>query len=409
MSPKSTIVLVLAAVAWCGQAAGKGYVTDGTCGGFPKVALQTLPGLCVGLVAQHLGFARGVVEVGSDVYVLDMGGWRRGRGRLLRLKHDGHDAPESLLAGLDEPSGLAAAPGGALYVGLLGRLVRVKLSEPAPVVEDVVTDLPSTGRHPLSAFAVAQDGSLYLNVGSGTDHCENADGTAPDPKAPCRELVGNHPRASIVRAIPGRTIVPWQATQVIATGLRNSMGLVVMPSGAVLAAINARDAINLADPSLPDASLPHDTFDVIQTGGVIQTGAEYGWPYCFDNNRPSPEYAQHDCSSVQKPALLLPPHAAPLGLLLYRGASLPQLSGRIVMSYHGYRAAGHRIMTLAVDAQGRPTGMPVPLVWGWEGKSGLVPTGSPVAVAEMTDGSVLFSEDHNGTLLRLARDDSAAR
>jgi glucose/arabinose dehydrogenase len=270
MSFTGRTLFALAAAVWCGTAAAKGYQTDGSCGGFPKVALQTPPGLCVGLVASHLGFARGVAEVGHEVYVLDMGGWRKGRGRLLRLGHDGHDAPEELLTGLDEPNGLAAGPGGSLYVGLLGRVVRITPSKPKPAVEDVVTDLPSTGRHPLSAFAVAPNGALFVNIGSGTDHCENNDGTAPDPKALCRELIGDRPRASIVRVAPGKASVPWRATEVIATGLRNSMGLVVMPRGTLVAAVNARDWINRADASLSGAALPHDTFD------VVRPGADYG-------------------------------------------------------------------------------------------------------------------------------------
>jgi glucose/arabinose dehydrogenase len=66
-------------------------------------------------------------------------------------------------------------------------------------------------------------------------------------------------------------------------------------------------------------------------------------------------------------------------------------------------------MTLAVDPEGRPTGSPMPLVWGWDGKTGLTPPGAPVAVAEMTDGTVLVTEDHNGTLLRLASEDHPSR
>ena len=42
-----------------------------------------MPGSCVGLVAAHLGFVRGVAVRGHDVYVVDMGGWVPGKGRLL--------------------------------------------------------------------------------------------------------------------------------------------------------------------------------------------------------------------------------------------------------------------------------------------------------------------------------------
>ena len=187
--------------------------------------------------------------------------------------------------------------------------------------------------------------------------------------------------------------MPFGKAQLVASGLRNSMGLAVMPDGALVAAVNARDAINRADPSLSDALLPHDTLD------VIKPGADYGWPYCFDNGRPSPEYRAHDCKATLPPTLLLPPHAAPLGLIVYHGTKLPALDGHLIMPYHGYRAGGHRIMSLALQ----PLGTPEMLVGGWDaGAQG--PMGSPVSVAEMADGGVLITEDHNGTLLRLSHE-----
>jgi glucose/arabinose dehydrogenase len=392
------VALVAAATAgWFGGAHAAGYQTSGTCAGFPGVALQTPADLCVGLVAKGLGFARGVAVKGDTIYVLDMGGWRKGRGRLLRIRQGGYAAPEVLISGLDEPNGLAVAADGTLYAGLLGRVVRVVTPDATPRLEDVLTGLPATGRHPLSALAAAPDGSLYVNVGSATDHCEGQEGEPPDPKAPCPERATTPARAGIVRFTPGATPIVWAQAQPVASGLRNSMGLAVMPNGALLAAVNARDAINAADPSLSDDTLPHDTFD------VIAQGADYGWPYCFDDNRPSPEYRQFDCGPMHKPDLLLPAHAAPLGLLVYRGDAIAALTGQVVLPYHGYRAEGHRLMRLAVGADGRPTGTPEPLIWGWDGRGGKTPLGSPVGVAEMADGSVLVTEDHNGTLLRLAR------
>ena len=104
---------------------------------------------------------------------------------------------------------------------------------PKPAIQDIVTGLPMTGRHPLSALAVAPDGALYVNVGSATDHCEKADGSAPDPQIPCPETARNPPRASIVRAVPGPAPVAWSSTKVVAVGLRNSLGLAVMPGGTL--------------------------------------------------------------------------------------------------------------------------------------------------------------------------------
>jgi glucose/arabinose dehydrogenase len=106
---------------------------------------------------------------------------------------------------------------------------------------------------------------------------------------------------------------------------------------------------------------------------------------------------------MRAPDLLLPPHAAPLGLLYYAGNKLPGLTGRLIIPLHGYRDGGHRIASLAIDADGRPKGQLADLVWGWDKTPGSHPQGAPVAAAAMRDGSILITEDLNGTLLRLSR------
>lgn len=384
------------------QAAGS-YRTSGDCDGFPKVSLRTPDGLCVGLVAAGLRFARGVAVIGDDVYVADMGSWEKGRGRLLRLPEGGRGAPQVLLSKLDRPNGLVATPDGRLLLGLAGRIVSVDpKADPPATPTDVVTNLPNDGRHPLAALALAPDGTIFVNVGSATDHCERADDSAPDPAKPCPETEATPPRGSVLRvaadALPAdaRTVAPF------ARGLRNSMALAVLPNGTPLALVNARDAIDQADPSLSDEALPHDFYT------VLKDGTDYGWPTCYDDRKPSPEYPHFDCSKVEVPALLLPAHAAPLGMLVYRGSALPGLDGRVLMTWHGYRDTGHRVMTLAIDDQGVPQGKPQPLISGWDAAKGIRPQGAPVGLAEMADGSVLISEDHNGTLLRLARAQPAA-
>jgi glucose/arabinose dehydrogenase len=399
-------VLWWAIEVWCGlslaapaaAAPAPLYQTAGDCDGYPRLTLQTPPGLCVGLVASGLGFARGVAAQGNAIYVADMGGWHANHGRILRLDRRDPHKLTVLLRGLNEPNGLVPGPDGNLYVGLSGKLIRFdpRAADPAASIREVLTGLPTRGRHPLAAMAFAADGSLYVNVGSATDHCEGAGGGAPDPAQPCPELQETPPRAAILHFRPGGAPVDAHTLRPYATGLRNSMALAMLPNGRLLTADNARDYINRVDPSLSDEELPHEPLDLVEEGG------DYGWPYCYDDRRPSPEYPKADCAAKHRPDLLLPAHAAPLGMLLLRPDSLPGLGGQLLIGYHGYRAKGHRLVSLALDGQGLPRGEPQDLVWGWDYADGQHPQGSPLGLWQMDDGSVLISEDHNGSLLRLA-------
>jgi len=372
------------------------YRNSGDCDGFPRVAVSTPAGLCLGLVASGLGFARGVAVMGQDIYVADMGGWEPGRGRLLRLREGGRAPVEVLLERLDRPNTVLATEDGQLLIGALGRIFAWNPADAAAPLHDIVTGLPSDGRHPLTAFVRAADGTLYVNIGSRSDHCEGDDGRPPQADAACPERQLMPPRGAILRIPPATAPVDASAGAVHAAGLRNAMALTVLQTGELLAATNARDAIGAADPTLSDVRLPHESLL------RVQAGADYGWPYCYDRRRASPEYPRYDCSAMALPELLLPAHAAPLGLIEYRGAALPELAGKLLVSYHGYRANGHRIAMIALR-DGRPFGKPATLVSGWDYAPGVRPRGTPVALAQLPDGSVLISEDHNGSLLRLAR------
>jgi glucose/arabinose dehydrogenase len=378
--------------------ASEPYRVAGDCAGFPKTALLSVPCTCVGLVAQGLGFPRGVAVQGANVYVVDMGGWTHHRGRLLLLGASGHDKPVALLTGLDEPSALKFGPDGNLYIGQLGEIDRVNLAANPVSLTPVLLGLPATGRHPLTAFAFGPQNALFVNIGSATDHCEGPADSAPDTAAPCPETTQTPPRASVIEAriAPG-IVTRAAAAKIIATGLRNSEGLMVLPNGEVVAAVNGRDYIGLADPNLNDEQEPADTLD------VLHQGADFGWPYCFDANRPDPAYPAYDCAAKTAPTILLPAHAAVLDLLLYQGSAIPALAHTLLLPYHGYRKNGHRIMAMPLDSTGGLSDKFQPIVWGWDFHDGINPQGNPVGLAELPDGSILMTEDHNGTLLRLAK------
>ena len=80
---KSFLTALVALIAAPVTAKGT-YVTVGKCDGLPRVQLTTPRGVCVGLVAEHLGFPRGLALIGRDVYVADLASRTPGRGRILR-------------------------------------------------------------------------------------------------------------------------------------------------------------------------------------------------------------------------------------------------------------------------------------------------------------------------------------
>jgi glucose/arabinose dehydrogenase len=179
-----------------------------------------------------------------------------------------------------------------------------------------------------------------------------------------------------------------------------------------------------------DATTPFEEINVIKAGG------HYGWPYCYDFDKATPAWvraAPMDCAGPAhtRPVALLPPHAAPLSALYYDGAMFPELKGKLLMSWHGWRATGARVVAFDVDAAGVPVatlraGYPVyvtgsrtakrvryplgpaaephVLTPGWGLIPGLRPHGMPVGLSVAPDGSIWIAEDKNGTIVRLARD-----
>lgn len=374
------------------------------CGGFPQLEVATPPGFCAAVIADGFKFPRGIQPLpNGDIVVVDMRNWEPNRGSIWLLKPAaGKYERLRLLGGLDRPNGITLGPDGLLYVGLVHRIIRFDPRKPE-VVEDViggqsgVAPLPGLGRHLLTTMRFDAQGDLYVNVGSASDHCEDEKGNAPLPSQRCAEAEG--PQAlGVIRKYkmrwPQGTVVSWEN---YASGLRNSMALALHPvSGALWQADNGRDAIQAAMPKLAnDNELPHDELN------LVRRGANYGWPYCYDDNRTSPEYPSAVCSKYEAPARLLPAHAAPLGMTFYTAARYPALyKNSLIIGFHGYREHGHRLVALLPDNKGQPLGKMVELIgdWGHKDKQSM---GAPVDIKQGPDGNVYLVEDRTGRVVRL--------
>jgi glucose/arabinose dehydrogenase len=324
---------------------------------------------------------------------------------------------------LQLPHTLAWGPDNWIYASEMGRIFRFdpKAANPAATAETVVSNLPDNrlhaNRHPIASFIFDQDGALLVNVGAPSDQCTGKDGKAQ--AATCPESEGGDQAASLRRyamEAPGKYSAKFE---VYARGLRNSIALARHPSGTIVQGENSYDF---------DLRLsPYEELN------IIERGRNYGWPYCFDNDATSPAWKGTavakctDKTTFAAPALLLPPHASPLALAWYHGDLFPALEGKLLVTWHGFRSVGGRIVAFDVDAKGVPKPAPHASFPTWDGPSipypagnsanatilttqwnkvvGTRPQGSPVGLAIANDGTIWTTDDRAGLVIRIAADE----
>jgi len=402
------------------------YAVSGECGGRPATTVRMAPDLCLGLVWQGAGadgprMPRGLMQLADgDWLVTDLGGWEAGKGAIWRLSFATNGAARwrRLAGGLSMPHTVARGPDGRVYVSEMNRILTLdpEAADPAGSVRTVIGDLPDNrlhdNRHPLSSFVFDGNDDLLVNVGAPSDRCLDAAGK---PRTDARGACVEEAATAQVRRHAYLGNGRWaEESTVFASGLRNSIALVRHPSGTVLQAENSVD--------LTTSEHPFDEVNVLRQGG------HYGWPYCVDLQTPLPGWParQARCGEREQPVALLPPHAAPLDMIYYEGAMFPELRGRLLMTWHGFRRTAGRITAVETneagvpltDTGGRyaiyprgslayPAGAPSVkgkvLTPGWDRVAGRQPRGSPVVIAVAADGSIWVTDDRSRAILRIAR------
>jgi hypothetical protein len=436
---------------------------DRSCDGYPKLAVQTLPGTCLGMVlpraravdpSNDRSFVkpRRILQIPGtgNFLVVDMGGWSSNNGRLFLTYPDssGQYQLKLLKFPLDNPHALTLGPDGYYYIGEKTQISRFHLQDINVIDWQIVIGKlakPEGYMHPLSQFVFdPRNGDLYINSGTPSDHCFVQE-TGTYKSCPESDSLGD---GSILR-IPAAKLknLPADGVQFYeyaATGLRNSMAMAISSAGFLVQGENSRD--------FPELAEPYEEINVVDLDG--QRGNNYGWPYCYNFHAVPPEWiskkAPIDCSDTvtkslgeyQAPHALMPPHVSPLHMDYYNGAMFSDLlKGKLLVTWHGYQPTGHRLVAYDVDAQGRPmteapganakysfdqaSGCAVKknfsprggmdrhapyteVISQWNLVKGLRPKGAPVSFTEADDGSLWIIEDlENRDIVRLAKSSSA--
>ena len=329
---------------------------------------------------------------------------------------DGAGQPQSVevfAKDLVEPFGIAFWPPGPnpkfVYVGNTSSIVRFPyqvgdLHARGPA-ETIVPSIPGGGHltgggHWTRDVVFSPDGAkMFVSVGSLSNDMENF-GRIPLPEwiqyakihgMGMGALFGNEEhRANVLEFNPDGS-----AMRVFADGLRNCVGMAINPtSGDLYCSTNERDGLG--------DNLPPDYITHVQDGGF------YGWPWYYIGDHEDPRHQGERPDLAGKaltPDVLLQAHSASLEMTFYEGNQFPaEYRGDAFAAEHGSwnraRRTGYKVIRVIMH-EGKPTGEYEDFMTGFVTPSGDV-WGRPVGVAVAHDGSLLVTEDGNGTMWRIS-------
>jgi len=377
----------------------------------PADAKLSVPsGFTVKLLANNLKQPRLIrVAPNGDIFIAESGA---GQIRVLRLSDAGDEviANEIFASGLRLPFGIAFYPNGDdprwVYVANTDSVVRFRYrngdlrADGKPEV--IVPSLPRGGHWTRDIAFSLDDTKMFVSVGSASNDAESI--IAFNLASPRQLLAFIRQKISDVLVgsadeIERADVLVFnpkgEGRRIYASGIRNCVGMAVNPTtGDLWCSTNERDGLG--------DDLPPDYLTRVREGGF------YGWPWYYIGGHEDPLHvgARPDLKNdVIVPDILIQPHSASLQMMFYSGAQFPaEYNGNIFAAQHGSwnraKRTGYKIIR-AIVKDGVASGEYEDFVTGFIIDDERV-WGRPVGIAQAKDGSLLFSDDANGTIWRVS-------
>ncbi|WP_031500884.1 PQQ-dependent sugar dehydrogenase [Bryobacter aggregatus] len=299
------------------------------------------------------------------------------KGSVIALTNNGKDH-KAILTDLDRPFTLAVFKG-YLYVSEAESIKRypfdAKKLSVGPGQEIISLKGYGKGHWTRSIAFDEKANKILVGVGSGS----NVD--TGDPKD---------------RAAINSYNLDGSGHEIFASGLRNPVSLRKNPvTGKFWVSVQERDG--LGDDLVPDFLTE------------VKPGAFYGWPYAYIGQNEEPRHKGEAPEMVKKsvePDLVIGAHVSAMDFLFYTGKQFPaKYKNGIFLAERGSgnRATrvGYKIVFFPFQ-NGKPAGPAEDFVSGWmlDAKEREV-WGRPVGLAQLSDGSLLVSEDGNNKIWRI--------
>jgi glucose/arabinose dehydrogenase len=349
-----------------------------------RIAQLKVPsGFSIAKFADQMGKPRQLtVSSTGNVYVTSR---EAGTVTLLRdTNGDGKADQKQVVATIKGVHGLTIYAG-KMYLVAVKEVYRADINADGTLgqPQQLINNLPDAGQHPNRTIGFSPDGFMFLTVGSTCNACAE-----PNPE-----------NATILRANPDGT-----GRKIYASGLRNTIGFGWHPQTKELYGFD--HGIDWLGDDQQSEEL-----------NLIKEGAFYGWPYIYGdgNYNPHPRpmgdttYAQI-LAKTTLPVLQYDPHAAPLGMIFYTSGTSAasgfpttyQNDAFVTMrgSWNRTQPSGYKVIRVHFE-NGKPVSTD-DFVTGFLVDNNQSQFGRPVGIAAMPDGSLLFTDDNNGVIYRVA-------